>query len=68
MIGKCGKCGELFETTTEDAHTPGTQCPTCYRRERQDDAERRRVGLPTMAGTRAMFAAIDAARLKERTR
>lgn len=62
MIGCCKKCGELFEGTEEDTNGPEVTCPTCYRRERQDDAERRRMGLPTMAGTRAMFAAIDKAR------
>lgn len=62
MIGRCSKCGELFETTTEDACAPGTMCPPCHGQERQADAERSRMGLPTVAGTRAMFAAIDKAR------
>lgn len=31
MIGVCSKCSTMFETTTEDAYTPGVLCPTCYR-------------------------------------
>jgi hypothetical protein len=69
MIACCSKCTALFETTEEDACTPDTLCPPCFRRERQADAERRRMGLPTMAGTRAMFAALDRAReIRERSR
>lgn len=65
MIACCGKCLQLFETTEEDANDPhGVRCPICYRRERQADAERRKLGLPTIAGARAMFAAIDRARAK----
>ena len=67
MIGRCSRCGEIFQTTEEDANDPGPDlrgpsCPSCYARERQADNERRRMGLPTIAGARAMFAAIDRAR------
>lgn len=30
MIAVCTKCHELFETTQEDAYTPGVVCPVCY--------------------------------------
>ena len=30
MIGVCTKCCGMFETTEEDAFTPGTLCPDCY--------------------------------------
>lgn len=66
MIACCIKCARNFETTEEDANDPGPdlrgpRCPSCYARERQADNERRRLGLPTIAGSRAMFAAIDRA-------
>lgn len=31
MIGVCGFCQKLYETTEEDACTPGSVCPKCYR-------------------------------------
>lgn len=34
MIGVCTKCGEMFETTEEDANTPGVLCAKCYHAER----------------------------------
>ena len=35
MIATCRTCGRLFDTTQEDAYTPGgTQCPPCHWRER----------------------------------
>ena len=39
MIAVCTTCHKLFETTQEDAYTPGVQCAPCYREER---------GLPPM--------------------
>lgn len=30
MIATCSKCGKLFETTQEDAYTPGVTCAPCY--------------------------------------
>lgn len=32
MIACCADCGSLWETTEEDAFTPGTLCPPCHRR------------------------------------
>lgn len=34
MIGRCNAdgCGALFETTIEDANTPGVLCPDCHRK------------------------------------
>ena len=31
MIATCSKCQQLFETTQEDAYTPGVMCAPCYR-------------------------------------
>ena len=31
MIAVCSNCHNLFETTTEDAYTPGVLCVKCYR-------------------------------------
>lgn len=31
MIATCTKCSKLFESTEEDASTPGTLCPSCHR-------------------------------------
>ncbi len=31
MIGVCNRCMRTFETTEEDAATPGTLCPPCHR-------------------------------------
>ena len=30
MIAVCNACGVMFETSEEDACTPGTTCPKCY--------------------------------------
>ena len=30
MIATCSKCHQLFETTQEDAYTPGVMCAPCY--------------------------------------
>jgi hypothetical protein len=31
MIATCATCRKMFETSEEDACTPGTLCPACYR-------------------------------------
>ena len=31
MIACCSKCGKLFETTQEEAYTPGVLCVSCYK-------------------------------------
>ena len=36
MIAVCTKCHTLFETTTEEAYTPGVLCVPCYRAENAD--------------------------------
>ena len=33
MIATCTQCSQMFETTEEDACTPGVLCVRCYRRE-----------------------------------
>ena len=33
MIGVCSKCSRMFETSEEDACTPGTLCPDCHRKQ-----------------------------------
>ena len=30
MLAVCNQCGRSFETTMEDAFTPGTMCPSCH--------------------------------------
>ena len=30
MIATCNTCSSMFETTYEDACTPGVQCAPCY--------------------------------------
>lgn len=30
MIATCSKCHKLFETTQEEAYTPGVLCAPCY--------------------------------------
>lgn len=30
MIAVCTTCGKMFETTEEEACTPGVECPSCY--------------------------------------
>jgi len=53
VIGVCTKCGKAFETTTEDAYTPGVLCVECYR------AEHNAPGVsPIYAAARDMLAAI----------
>lgn len=36
MIGCCTKCSKLFDTTEEDACTPGVLCVECYRAARAE--------------------------------
>ena len=40
MIAVCTKCSTMFETTTEDAYTPGVLCPSCYKADKADKAKR----------------------------
>lgn len=40
MIGLCSKCHTLFETTVEDAYTPGVLCYTCYNAEANEEMAR----------------------------
>jgi hypothetical protein len=37
MIAVCSKCGKCWETSEEDANTPGVLCPACYHA-RQEEA------------------------------
>ncbi len=46
MIGVCTGCMISFDTTEEDANTPGVKCPTCYRAERERASGVECVGDP----------------------
>ena len=52
MIATCARCAKAFETTLEDANTPGVLCVTCYRAEHAANAP----GLsPVYAAARQML-------------
>ena len=39
MIGVCSTCRKMFETTLEDAYTPGVTCAACYASDHQPQVD-----------------------------
>lgn len=49
MIGVCSKCTAMFETTVEDAYTPGVLCYTCYAKSKANNTPARQSTGQSMA-------------------